>query len=170
MAFSSVCVSILVLGSKLGMLVAAQQSQQVQFNQVINLNGDVSILVATRSARLITYSSFQMQLNSLIFPDNSKIETFSQAQKQIIVNQNPNPLSANHVVGSTGQPFVQLSQNSMTIQTNKATDLVGGQVEMSIDPNILQQSGVSPDNTFVAQLSPDRQAWIIMEPVKSVNT
>ncbi|KAK6220889.1 hypothetical protein LQW54_001809 [Pestalotiopsis sp. IQ-011] len=151
MAFSSVCVSILVLGSKLGMLVAAQQSQQVQFNQVINLNGD-------------------MQLNSLIFPDNSKIETFSQAQKQIIVNQNPNPLSANHVVGSTGQPFVQLSQNSMTIQTNKATDLVGGQVEMSIDPNILQQSGVSPDNTFVAQLSPDRQAWIIMEPVKSVNT
>lgn len=43
MAFSSVCVSILVLGSKLGMLVAAQQSQQVQFNQVINLNGDVSI-------------------------------------------------------------------------------------------------------------------------------
>ncbi|ETS75866.1 hypothetical protein PFICI_12810 [Pestalotiopsis fici W106-1] len=151
MAFSSICVSILVLGGKLVMLVAAQQDQQVQFNQVINLNGD-------------------MQLNRLIFPDNSKIETFSQSQKQIIVNQNPNPLSANHVVGSSGQPFVQLSQNSMTIQTNKATDLVGGQVEMSIDPNILQQAGVSPDNTFVAQLSPDRQAWIIMEGVKSVNT
>ncbi|KAF7514506.1 hypothetical protein G7054_g15254 [Neopestalotiopsis clavispora] len=131
------------------MLASAQQ--QVQFNQVINLNGD-------------------MQLNSFVFPDNSKIETFSQSQKQIIVNQNPNPLSANHVVGSSGQPFVQLSQNSMTIQTNKATDLVGGQVEMSIDPNLLQQAGVSPDNTFVAQLSPDRQAWIIMEGIKSVNT
>lgn len=111
-----------------------------------------------------------MNLNRLVFPDNSKIETFSQVQKQIIVNQNPNPLSANHVVGSTGQPFVQLSQNSMTIQTNKATDLVGGQIEMPIDPNVIQQMGVSSDNTFVAQLSSDRQAWIIMEGIKSVNT
>lgn len=42
MAFTSICVSFLMLGSKLGMLVAAQD-QQVQFNQVINLNGDVSI-------------------------------------------------------------------------------------------------------------------------------
>ncbi|KAK6088433.1 hypothetical protein SCUP234_00921 [Seiridium cupressi] len=150
MAFSSICLSFLMLSCELGLLVAAQD-QQVQFNQVINLNGD-------------------MQLNRLVFPDNSKIETFSQAQKQMIVNQNPNPLSANHVVGSTGQPFVQLSQNSMTIQTNKATDLVGAQVEMSIDPNIIQQMGVSPDNTFVAQLSSDRQAWVIMEGIKSVNT
>ncbi|KAH8199238.1 hypothetical protein TruAng_006578 [Truncatella angustata] len=138
-----------MLNCKLGLVAA--QDQQVQFNQVINLNGD-------------------MQLNRLTFPDNSKIETFSQAQKQIIVNQNPNPLSANHVVGSTGQPFVQLSQNSMTIQTNKATDLVGGQIEMSIDPNVIQQMGVSSDNTFVAQLSTDRQAWVIMEGIKSVNT
>lgn len=111
-----------------------------------------------------------MQLNRLTFPDNSKIETFSQSQKQIIVNQNPNPLSANHVVGSTGQPFVQLSQNSLTIQTDKATDLVGAQIEMSIDPNVIQQMGVSADNTFVAQLSADKQAWVIMEGVKSVNT
>lgn len=111
-----------------------------------------------------------MQLNRLTFPDNSKIETFSQVQKQIIVNQNPNPLSANHVVGSTGQPFVQLSKSSMTIQTNKATDLVGGQIEMSIDPAVLQQMGVSADNTFVAQLSSDRQAWVITEGVKTVNT
>lgn len=111
-----------------------------------------------------------MQLNSLQFPDNSKIETFSQSQRQIIVNQNPNPLSANHVVGSTGQPFVQLSQNSMTIQTNKANDLVGAQIEMSFDPNVLQQMNVSPDNTFVAELSSDRQAWIVQEGIKSVNT
>lgn len=111
-----------------------------------------------------------MTLNSLQFPDNSKIETFSQKQQQIIVNQNPNPLSANHVVGSSGQPFVQLSANSMTIQTNSATDLVGAQIEMSIDPNILSQMKVTADNTFVAQLSTDRQAWVILEGMKSVNT
>ncbi|KAI1851558.1 hypothetical protein JX266_003020 [Neoarthrinium moseri] len=150
MAFRSKILSFLAVIYWLGSLVAAQE-QTVQFSQVINLNGD-------------------MQLNRLIFPDNSKIETFSQAQKQIIVNQNPNPLSANHVVGSTGQPFVQLSPNSMTIQTNKATDLVGAQIEMPIDPAVIQQMGVSSDNTFVAQLSPDRQAWIIMEGIKSVNT
>lgn len=111
-----------------------------------------------------------MQLNSLIFPDNSKIETFSQTQRQILVNQNPAPVPASHVMGSTGQPFVQLSQNSMTISTNGATDLVGAQIEISIDPAMLQQSGVTSDNTFVAMLSPNRQAWIVMEGLKSVNT
>ncbi|ORY58081.1 uncharacterized protein BCR38DRAFT_300023, partial [Pseudomassariella vexata] len=104
------------------------------------------------------------------FPDNSKIETFSQTQRQIIVNQNPNPLSANHIVGTTGQPFVQLSPNSMTIQTNRATDLVGAQIEMPIDPNVLAQNGVTADNTFVAMLSDDRQAWIVLDEMKSVNT
>lgn len=73
-------------------------------------------------------------------------------------------------MGSTGQPFVQLSQNSMTISTNGATDLVGAQIEMSINPTMLQQSNVTADNTFVAMLSPNRQAWIVMEGQKSVNT
>jgi hypothetical protein len=41
MALNSICVSFLVLSCKIGMLVAAQD-QQVQYNQVINLNGDVS--------------------------------------------------------------------------------------------------------------------------------
>ncbi|KAH6675158.1 hypothetical protein B0J14DRAFT_30076 [Halenospora varia] len=127
------------------------QTQNVQFNQVINLNGD-------------------MQLNSLQFPDGSKIETFSQTQRQILVNQNPNPLTANHVVGSTGQPFVQLSQNSMTISTNNASDLVGAQIEMAIPQATLDQNGVSADNTFVAMLAPDRQSWMVMESQKSVNT
>ncbi|KAH9214470.1 hypothetical protein DL95DRAFT_263316, partial [Leptodontidium sp. 2 PMI_412] len=104
------------------------------------------------------------------FPDNSKIETFSQSQQQLIVNQNPSPLTANHVVGSTGQPFVQLSQNSMTIATNNASNLVGAQIELPIDPTILQQNNISPDNAFVAMLSPGRQAWIVMEGIKSVNT
>ncbi|TDZ37497.1 Protein piccolo [Colletotrichum spinosum] len=111
----------------------------------------------------------QMQLNKLVFPDNSKIETFSQTQRQVIVNQNPNPLPASHVVGSTGQPFVQLSRSSFTIQTNGATDLVGAQIELPIDQNMLTQAGVTADNTYVAMLSRDRQAWIIMEGAKSVN-
>ncbi|CZR68594.1 uncharacterized protein PAC_18493 [Phialocephala subalpina] len=127
------------------------QSQNVQFGQVSNLNGD-------------------MQLNSLTFPDNSKIETFSQTQRQILVNQNPAPVPASHVMGSTGQPFIQLSQNSLTISTNNATDLVGAQIEMPINAAMLQQMNITPDNTFVAMLSPNRQAWIIMEGQKSVNT
>ncbi|KAG4441954.1 hypothetical protein IFR05_002573 [Cadophora sp. M221] len=112
----------------------------------------------------------QMAINRITFPDNSKIETFSQSQQQLIVNQNPSPLTANHVVGSTGQPFVQLSQNSMTIATNNASNLVGAQIELPIDPTILQQNNISPDNAFVAMLSPGRQAWIVMEGIKSVNT
>ncbi|KAK0103818.1 hypothetical protein ONS95_005817 [Cadophora gregata] len=112
-----------------------------------------------------------MQLTRVILPDNSVVETFSQTQRQLIVNQNPAPLSANHVVGSTGQPFVQLQQNSMTIATNGAIDLVGAQIELPMDPTMLQQAGnITPDNTFVAKLSPDKQAWMVMEGIKSVNT
>ncbi|KAK1999547.1 hypothetical protein LX36DRAFT_574034 [Colletotrichum falcatum] len=110
-----------------------------------------------------------MQLNSLVFPDGTKIETFSQSQRQVIVNQNPNPLSAAHIVGSTGQPFVQLSRSSVSIQTNGATDLVGAQIELPIDQAMLTQAGVTADNTYVAMLSRDRQAWIITESIKSVN-
>lgn len=111
-----------------------------------------------------------MQLNTLIFPDGSKIETFSQSQKQVLVNQNTIPIAANHVVGSTGQPFVQLSPNSMIIATNNASDLVGAQIEMPIQQATLDQNGVSADNTFVAMLAPDKQSWMVIEGIKSVNT
>jgi sporulation protein YlmC with PRC-barrel domain len=111
-----------------------------------------------------------MQLNSVQFPDNSRVETYSQTQRQMIVNQSPASLAANHVVGSTGQPFVQLSQNSMTIQTNGATDLVAAQIELPINAQTMQQMNIAPENTFVAMMSQDRQAWIVMEGIKAVNT
>ncbi|PBP16130.1 hypothetical protein BUE80_DR013190 [Diplocarpon rosae] len=148
--FNSASTLLLAICHVLGPLVAAQD-QNVAWNQVVNLNGN-------------------MQLNRVTFPDNSKVETYSQTQRQMIVNQSPSTLSANHVVGSTGQPFVQLSQNSMTIQTNGATDLVAAQIELPIDPNVMQQMNISPDNTFVAMMSQDRQAWIVMEGIKAVNT
>jgi len=110
-----------------------------------------------------------MQLNRLTFPDGSRIETFSQEQRQILVNQNPAPLPANRVIGSTGQPFVQMTSTSMTIATNNATDLVGAQLIMSIPPQMLQAMNVVASNTFVAKLSPDRQTWNVVESVKSVN-
>jgi len=110
-----------------------------------------------------------MTLNRLVFPDNSRIETFSQTQSQILVNQNAAPLGANSVIGSTGQPFVQLSQKSMVIATTGSPDLVGAQIAMPIDAALLAQAQVSPDNTFVARLTSDRQAWVITEEQKSVN-
>jgi len=79
-------------------------------------------------------------------------------------------ISLGQVVGSTGQPFVQLSPNSMTISTNGATDLVAAQIELPINQATLDQNGITADNTFVAKLSSDGQAWIVMEGIKSVNT
>lgn len=110
-----------------------------------------------------------MQLNRITLPDQSRIETFSQTQRQLIVNQNNPPIPANQVVGSTGQPFVQISPLTLNIQTNQADDLVGGQVIMPIDRNLLQQNQVLIDNAFMAKLSDDRQAWVIMEEAKSIN-
>ncbi|KAF2031856.1 hypothetical protein EK21DRAFT_62183 [Setomelanomma holmii] len=126
-------------------------TQQVQFNQVLNINGD-------------------MNLNSFQFPDRSRVETFSQKQQQLIVNQQTPAIPANQVTGTTGQPFVAISQQSMTISTNGATDLVGGQVQMAINMQNLQSAAVQPDNTYVAMLSPDRQTWQIQETMRSVNS
>jgi hypothetical protein len=144
-------------------------TQQVQFNQVLNVNGDVSILYLSANIdRQLTRS--QMQLNSFQFPDRSKVETFSQKQQQIIVNQQTPAIPANQVTGTTGQPFVQISPQSMIISTNGATDLVGGQVEMAMTMQNLQTAAVQPGNTYVAMLSPDRQTWMIQETMRSVNT
>ncbi|KAF3005110.1 hypothetical protein E8E13_010152 [Curvularia kusanoi] len=130
---------------------AAFAQQQVQFNQVLNVNGD-------------------MALNSFVFPDRSKVETFSQKQQQIIVNQQQPAIPPNQVTGTTGQPFVAITGQSMVINTNGATDLVGGQIEMAMTAQLLQQAAVQPDNTYVAMLSPDRQSWMIQETMRSVNT
>ncbi|KAJ6273881.1 hypothetical protein PSV08DRAFT_369237 [Bipolaris maydis] len=143
-----------VFSSRLTLLLQATvlaQSQSVQYNQVLNVNGD-------------------MKLNSFVFPDRSKVETFSQKQQQIIVNQQNPSIPANQVVGTTGQPFVAVSPQSMTISTNGATDLVGGQIEMAMTMQNLQGVAVQPDNTYVAKLSPDRQTWMIQETMRMVNS
>jgi len=147
-------------------LNAYAQTQQGQFNQVININGDVR---QERDAKCAPLMASQMQINSVTFPDNTKIETFSQTQKQMIVNQNTAPLPGNQVTGSTGQPFIALAQNSITVQTNDASDLVGGQVELAMNTQMMQQNGINPDNTFVGKLSNDRRTWMVMETIRSVN-
>jgi hypothetical protein len=110
-----------------------------------------------------------MAINSFQFPDGSKVETFSQKQQQLIVNQQTPAVPANQVTGSTGQPFVAMMLQSMSISTNGATDLVGGQVELAINPQMLATNAVNPDNTWVAMLSPDRQTWMIQETMRSIN-
>jgi cystathionine beta-lyase/cystathionine gamma-synthase len=111
-----------------------------------------------------------MKLNSFQFPDRSRVETFSQKQQQLIVNQQTPAVPPNQVTGTTGQPFVAISPQSMTISTNGATDLVGGQVLMALSMQNLQAAAVQPDNTYVAMLSPDRQSWMIQETMRTVNT
>ena len=110
-----------------------------------------------------------MQINSFQFQDGSKVETFSQKQQQLIVNQQTPSVSANQVTGSTGNPFIALQQTSMVISTNGAKDLVGGQIEMAMSMQTLQQAQVQPDNAYVAMLSPDRQTWMIQESIRSIN-
>jgi hypothetical protein len=111
-----------------------------------------------------------MQLNSFVFPDRSKVETFSQKQQQIIVNQQNPAVPANQVTGSSGQPFIAVTQQSMVISSDSATDLVGGQIEMAMSVQLLQQAAINPDNTYVAMLSPDRQSWMIQEAMRTVNS
>lgn len=110
-----------------------------------------------------------MVLNSVQFPDGSRVETYSQTQRQMLVNQNTSPVPGNQVTGSTGNPFMQLSTSSLVIQTNGATDLVGAQIELPMNQQIMQQNSISTDNTFVAKLSTDRRSWMVMSTIKSIN-
>lgn len=73
-----------------------RESLMVRFNQVISLDGDVSIPVEPRCIELTTFFSFHKQSSGLIFLDNSKLETVSELRKHVVVNQNPNPLAAVH--------------------------------------------------------------------------
>ena len=57
----------------------------------------------------------------------------------------------------------------MTINTNGATNLVGGQVEMAMSLALLKQAQVLMDNAYVAMLSPDRQSWMIQESLRTNN-
>jgi hypothetical protein len=110
-----------------------------------------------------------MTLNSFTFPDRSSVEVFSQTQQQLIVNQQTPSIGPSQVTGSTGQPFVAMSALSFSINTNGATDLVGGQIELNIEQAMLKQNAINPDNVFVGMLAPDRQSWMIMESVRTVN-
>jgi hypothetical protein len=60
-----------------------------------------------------------MKLNSFQFPDRSRVETFSQKQQQLIVNQQTPAVPPNQVTGTTGQPFVAISAQSMTERRNR---------------------------------------------------
>ncbi|KAF2444332.1 hypothetical protein P171DRAFT_473450 [Karstenula rhodostoma CBS 690.94] len=129
-------------------------------------SGTVSSLLVLLLSCSPALAQQQAQFNQ----DGSRVETFSQKQQQLIVNQQTPSISANQVTGSTGNPFVALQQSSMVISTNGATDLVGGQIEMAMPVAALQQAQIDPGNTYVAMLSPDRQTWMIQEAIRSINS
>lgn len=103
------------------------------------------------------------------FQDGLALDLFSPQNRTLVVGQNNNPLPGHFVTGTTGGPFVALSNYSYMVKMNEpANDLIA-KIELPYDPGVLNQLGVHEANTFVGTLAADGQSWVVDEARRNVH-
>ncbi|KAI9047636.1 hypothetical protein LZ554_008347 [Drepanopeziza brunnea f. sp. 'monogermtubi'] len=103
------------------------------------------------------------------FQDGLALDILSPKNRTLVVTQNNAPLSSIYMEGTTGGPFVPLSNYSYIIKTSdQATDLIA-KIEIPYDPAVLAQQGIQESNTYVASLSPDGNAWMVDDSTRNVH-
>lgn len=103
------------------------------------------------------------------FRDGLAIDLFSPFNRTIVVKQNTSPLPGHFVSGTTGEPFIALSNYSYILRTNdSASDLIG-KIELPYDPMVLARLGVQEANTYVGTLAPDGKSWVVDETRRNVH-
>lgn len=111
----------------------------------------------------------QMERTDLDFADGLVLDLFSPANHTAVVTQNESPLGGNFVTGSTGEPFVALSNYSYIIKvSNSPHDLVA-KIEIPHDTDFARAAGVDVSNTYVGTLSTDRRSWVVDESRRNVH-
>ncbi|EAT80341.1 hypothetical protein SNOG_12528 [Parastagonospora nodorum SN15] len=89
----------------------------------------------------------QMARTDQDFKDGLALDLFSPRNRTLIVEKNPSPLPGKFVSGSTGEPFVALSNYSWVIKVNDtARDLIA-KVELPYEPENVQNRGFDVANT-----------------------
>lgn len=103
------------------------------------------------------------------FKDGLALDLFSPRNRTLVVSQNMSPLPAKFVSGSTGEPFVALSNYSWVIKVNDtARDLIA-KVELPYEPEDVQKRGLDVANTYVGVLAKDGQSWVVDETRRNVH-
>ncbi|KAJ3455791.1 hypothetical protein MRS44_017273 [Fusarium solani] len=103
------------------------------------------------------------------FVDGLALDLFSPSNRTLVVEQNMSPLPGNFVSGSSGEPFVALSNYSWVIKLNETANDLIAKVEVPYDPVMLQKMGIDQGNTYVGTLAPDGQSWVVSESQRNVH-
>jgi hypothetical protein len=103
------------------------------------------------------------------FKDGLALDLFSPHNRTLIVHKNTSPLPGNFVSGSTGEPFIALSNYSWVIKVNEtALDLIA-KVELPYEPDNVKRRGCDIANTYVGVLSGDGKSWRVDESRRNVH-
>lgn len=103
------------------------------------------------------------------FKDGLALDLFSPKNRTLVVTQNKSPLPAQFITGSSGEPFVALSNYSYIIKMSETADDLIAKIEVPYDPVMLARMGIQEANTYVATLSPEKTSWIVDESTRNVH-
>ena len=103
------------------------------------------------------------------FADGLALDLFSPKNRTVVVKQNTSPLGAQFITGTSGEPFMALSNYSYIIQMNETANDLIAKIEVPYDPVKLKAMGIEEANTYVATLAPDKQSWVIDETTRNVH-
>ncbi|KAF4635015.1 hypothetical protein G7Y89_g3081 [Cudoniella acicularis] len=103
------------------------------------------------------------------FKDGLVLDLFSPKNRTLVVKQNTSPLGAQFITGTTGAPFVALSNYSYIIQMNETANDLIAKIEIPYEPVMLSAVGIQESNTYVGTLAPDKKSWIIDDSTRNVH-
>ncbi|PVH98882.1 hypothetical protein DM02DRAFT_508143, partial [Periconia macrospinosa] len=103
------------------------------------------------------------------FIDGLALDLFSPSNRTLVVQQNLSPLPGNFVSGSSGAPFVSLSNYSWVIKLNETANDLIAKIELPYDPVALQKVDIDQGNTYVGVLAADKKSWTVFESQRNVH-
>lgn len=103
------------------------------------------------------------------FVDGLALDILSPINRTLTVQQNFSPLCGSFVSGSNGEPFFALSNYSYIIRMNETANDLVAKIELPYDPDTLESIGFNVANTYVGQLSKEKNSWIISESQRNVH-
>ena len=103
------------------------------------------------------------------FQDGLALDLFSPKNRTLVVRQNTSPLPGHFVTGTSGGPFIALSNYSYVINMNETANDLIAKIEIPYDPAALARLGVQEGNTYVGRLADDRMSWVVDEATRNVH-